>query len=41
MGVDEIMATCMTHSQEDRIRSFELLAEAFELTIDSGQLTMN
>ena len=41
MGVDEIMATCMTHSQEDRIRSFELLAEAFELRVESRQLTMN
>jgi luciferase family oxidoreductase group 1 len=28
MGVDEIMVTCMTHAQEDRIRCFELLAEA-------------
>ncbi|HVY74930.1 MAG TPA: LLM class flavin-dependent oxidoreductase [Puia sp.] len=26
--IDEIMATCMTFSQEDRFRSFELLAEA-------------
>ena len=40
MGADEIMATCMTHSQEDRIRSFALLAEAFQLTVDNGQLTM-
>ncbi len=32
MGVDEIMATCMTHSQKDRIRSFELIAEVFELS---------
>jgi luciferase family oxidoreductase group 1 len=29
--VDEIMVTTMTYSHEDRIRSFELLAEAFEL----------
>lgn len=35
MGVDEIMATCMTHSQEDRVRSFTLLAEAFELKVES------
>jgi luciferase family oxidoreductase group 1 len=31
MGVDEIMVTAMTHSQDDRIRSFELLADAFAL----------
>ena len=31
LGVNEIMVTSMTHSQNDRIRSFELLAEAFEL----------
>ena len=39
LGVNEIMVTCMTHSQDDRIRSFELLAEAFELkqlTVDNG-----
>jgi len=29
--VDEIMMSCMAQSQADRIRSFELLAEAFEL----------
>jgi luciferase family oxidoreductase group 1 len=29
--VDEIMVTTMTYSYKDRIRSFELLAEAFEL----------
>lgn len=29
--VDEIIVATMTYSQEDRIRSFELLAEAFEL----------
>lgn len=40
MGVDEIMATCMTHSQEDRIRSFELLARAFGLKVGKEQLTM-
>jgi luciferase family oxidoreductase group 1 len=34
MGVDEIMVTTMTHSQKDRIRSFELIAEAFELKQD-------
>ena len=31
MGVDEIMITTMTHSQKDRIRSFELIAKAFGL----------
>ncbi len=30
--LDEIMITTMTYSQEDRLRSFTLLAEAFELT---------
>ncbi|HEY4155195.1 MAG TPA: LLM class flavin-dependent oxidoreductase [Puia sp.] len=35
-GVDEIMITSMTHSQEDRIRSFELLAEVFELANGKG-----
>lgn len=34
MGVDEIMVTTMTHSQKDRVRSFELIAEAFELKQD-------
>jgi luciferase family oxidoreductase group 1 len=29
--IDEIIASCMTSSQEDRLHSFELLAEAFEL----------
>ena len=33
-GVDEIIVTTMTYSQEDRIRSFELLAEVFELTAE-------
>ncbi len=28
---DEIIVTTMTHSREDRLRSFELLAEAFDL----------
>ena len=37
MGVDEIMVTSMTHSQADRFRSFELLAEAFSL--NSGLLS--
>jgi luciferase family oxidoreductase group 1 len=32
MGIDEIMVTTMTHSQKDRLRSFELIAEAFGLT---------
>jgi luciferase family oxidoreductase group 1 len=31
LDADEIMITSMTHSQEDRIRSFELLSEVFEL----------
>ncbi len=31
LGVDEIMIAAMTHSQKDRIRSFHLIAEAFEL----------
>jgi len=30
--VEEIIVTTMTYSQEDRLRSFELLANAFELT---------
>ena len=30
-GVDEIIATTMTYSQEDRVRSFTLLAGAFDL----------
>lgn len=29
--IDEIVVAAMTYSQQDRIRSFELLAEAFEL----------
>lgn len=29
--IDEIVASCMTGVQEDRLHSFELLAEAFEL----------
>ena len=33
-GVDEIMITTLTHAQEDRVRSFELIAEAFELTVN-------
>ena len=31
--VDEIMVSTMTHDQKDRVRSFELLADAFELTL--------
>ena len=31
MGIDEIMITTMTHSQNDRFRSFELVSEAFGL----------
>ncbi len=34
MGIDEIMITTMTHSQKDRIRSFELIAEAFHLVVN-------
>jgi len=34
MGVDEIMITTMTHSQKDRIRSFELIAEVFGLFVN-------
>ena len=29
--IDEIIASCMTSAQQDRLHSFELLAEAFEL----------
>jgi luciferase family oxidoreductase group 1 len=32
-GVDEIMTTTMTHSHQDRIRSVELVAEAFDLIV--------
>ncbi len=31
MGIHEIMVTTMTHSQNDRFRSFELIAETFGL----------
>ncbi len=31
LDISEIMVVCMAYRQEDRIRSFELLAEAFEL----------
>jgi luciferase family oxidoreductase group 1 len=31
MGINEIMVTMMTHSQNDRYRSFELIAESFGL----------
>jgi luciferase family oxidoreductase group 1 len=31
MDIDEIMITSMTHSQKDRFRSFELIAETFGL----------
>jgi luciferase family oxidoreductase group 1 len=34
MEVDEIMVTTMTHSQKDRFRSFELIAEAMDLFIN-------
>jgi len=30
-GTDEIIVTTMTYSQQDRLRSFQLLAEAFQL----------
>jgi luciferase family oxidoreductase group 1 len=33
MDVDEIMVTSMTHSQKDRFRSFELIAEAMGLVV--------
>ncbi len=33
MGIDEIMITTMTHSQKDRFRSFELIAETFGLIV--------
>jgi len=32
LAVQEIMISTMTHSQKDRFRSFELIAEAFELS---------
>ena len=31
LGIDEIMAVSITHDHNDRIRSYELLAEAFRL----------
>jgi luciferase family oxidoreductase group 1 len=31
-GVDEIICSCMTAEKSDRLRSFELLADVFELT---------
>ncbi|HET7000510.1 MAG TPA: LLM class flavin-dependent oxidoreductase, partial [Puia sp.] len=34
MEIDEIMITTMTHSQKDRFRSFELIAEAMELIVN-------
>jgi luciferase family oxidoreductase group 1 len=33
MDVDEIMVTSMTHSQKDRFQSFELIAEAMEISL--------
>jgi luciferase family oxidoreductase group 1 len=33
---EEIMVSTMAYAQEDRVRSFELLAEAFELTPAAG-----
>ena len=29
-GVDEVMVSTMTHSHEERLRSYELVAEAFQ-----------
>jgi luciferase family oxidoreductase group 1 len=34
MDIDEIMVTTMSHSHKDRIRSFELIAEAFGLVVN-------
>jgi luciferase family oxidoreductase group 1 len=34
MEIDEIMITTMTHSQKDRFRSFELIAEATQLMVN-------
>jgi alkanesulfonate monooxygenase SsuD/methylene tetrahydromethanopterin reductase-like flavin-dependent oxidoreductase (luciferase family) len=31
LGVEEVMITTMTHSHKDRIRSFELIADVFNL----------
>ena len=36
---EEIIVTCMTFSQEDRIRSFTLLAETFELWVFTDRIT--
>ena len=36
MDVDEIMITTMTHSQKDRMRSFELIAEKFSTPIPAS-----
>jgi len=30
-GVDELMITTLTHAHRDRVRSFELIAETFDL----------
>ncbi len=38
LDIKEIMVSCMAYQQEDRIRSFELLAEAFELKGGSESL---
>ena len=38
-GADELMLTTMVHGHVDRLRSYELVADAFELSGDgSGQL---
>jgi luciferase family oxidoreductase group 1 len=34
MDIDEIMITAMTHSYKDRIRSFELIAEAYGMVVN-------
>jgi len=34
MEIDEIMITTMTHSQKDRFRSFELIAETMDLIVN-------
>lgn len=38
--VDEIIVSTMTYSQQDRIRSFELLAEAFELEVSYAKASL-
>ncbi len=38
--IDEIIVAAVTYSQEDKIRSFELLAEAFELQSQSSEVAL-